>query len=406
MSKAAQMTHVAGREVPRVYRVMNSRNDIHEMLANAIASSGATVLFSSPPDRAPVFLGMQTESGERLGVLCYPFRANRRLTVNRPPDEHRLQIRYGGEASWTEQEHPVAFDVAGVDTTIMVGAHVEAGIFVGLDPHSYDPMPLGVSVEFKDAHVEAIREHGWFVWERSVRSGSRRQRDDQATTETMIGFAPHRLVDFVRFERQAHSLGFDAPLRYRAAQQASQALGDTSTDDATHSLLTQFDLSSAQLIEIITKRARLTTAVKGGVAEHHLVSALATDPAVANVEELDLDGQPDCRVTMHSGEIVLVECKNVSPTPYADGTTKVEVQKTRSQKNDPGGRFYLPSQFDVVAACIYARTGAWEFRFKRSALLARHDGFPDRLAAVHRVDGSWWTSLADSISESSNPPES
>jgi hypothetical protein len=70
------------------------------------------------------------------------------------------------------------------------------------------------------------------------------------------------------------------------------------------------------------------------------------------------------------------------------------VQKTRSQKNDPAGRFYRPEQFDVVAACLYSVTGKWEFRFKTTSSMDRHADWPGRLAVMHSVDDSWTPSPA------------
>lgn len=144
---------------------------------------------------------------------------------------------------------------------------------------------------------------------------------------------------------------------------------------------------------LIAERARLAVAVRGGVAEHHLRLHFRRDPHVATAELIDRDGEPDFDVALADGRRVLVECKNVSPNTYADGTPRVEVQKTRSQRGDPAGRFYRPDQFDVVAACLYAVTGSWEFRFKATDRMARHDVHPDRLAVMHRVDDTWTSAL-------------
>jgi hypothetical protein len=133
------------------------------------------------------------------------------------------------------------------------------------------------------------------------------------------------------------------------------------------------------------------------VAEHHLAQYLRRDRHVASAQLIDRDGEPDFDVTMTDGRRVLVECKNVSPNTYADGTPKVEVQKTRSQRDDPAGRLYRPEQFDVVAACLYAVTGVWEFRFKATAHMARHRSHHDRLAALHGVDDTWASALKDAV---------
>jgi hypothetical protein len=91
-----------------------------------------------------------------VGICAYVFLANRRETRNRPQDEHRLQIRYGhiNDPAWRAENHPIGFDPLGVDVTLVVGAHVEADLIIGLDPMIYDPLPLGISVFFKDAEID------------------------------------------------------------------------------------------------------------------------------------------------------------------------------------------------------------------------------------------------------------
>jgi hypothetical protein len=288
--------------------------------------------------------------------------------------------------------------VAGVDTTIVIGVHLGADLLIGLDPLRYDPLPMGISIEFKDADVAEAQRSGWQVWERVNRPGRRRDvaRAPEGL-ETLIAFRPERLLDYIGFERRASGLGLDPPLRYRAAEIAA-------TDPVAahggggHRLEAEFALSSMQVLEIIARRSRLSTAVRGGVAEHHLAHALDTDPDIASAALIDRDGEPDFRVVMLDGTSVLVECKNVSPNTYADGTPKVEVQKTRSQRGDPAGRFYRPDQFDVVAACLYPVTGVWEFRYRRTAYMDRHAQHPDRLGVLHRVDGRWRPSLREALS--------
>lgn len=386
---------IAGRSYPKVYRT-SGKKDVLSFLIHAVEMSRGRLLYASPHTRAPIYLGVQGERDQRIGVLCYPFRCNPPPIPRRPPDEHRLQIRYGSEESWTAEEHPLAFDDAGVDTTIVVGVHRPLGLLVGLDPLRYDPLPMGISIEFKEADLQVAVGEGWHVWERENRPGRRRGSERVGEgLETLIGFTPDRLLDYVGFERRASGLGLDPPLRFRAAQVAAtdplRAAGG-----GGHQLEAEFDLSSRQILEIIAARSRLATAVRGGVAEHHLQLHLDADPQVASAKLIDRDGEPDFDVTVIDGRRVLVECKNVSPNPYADGTPKVEVQKTRSQR-DPAGRFYLPDQFDLVAACLYAVTGRWEFRFKSTASMDRHPQHSDRLAVLHRVDDTWTASLAEAL---------
>lgn len=388
---------LAGRSYANVYRT-SGKSDLHRYLLSVVERAGGEVLFASRPNRAPVYLGIQGPNDERIGVLCYPFRCNTPPIRGRSNDEHRFQIRYGSAPSWHSTEHPVGLDVAGVDTTIVVGLHLEADLLIGLDPLRYDPLPMGISVEFKDADVTEAQRSGWHVWERTTRSGRRRDARSLEGLETLIAFSPERFLAYVGFERRASGLGLDPPLRFRAAELAAtdpiilEARGG-------HELEEEFGLSSEEILELIVQRRRLTVAVRGGVAEVHLGRHLADDPAVRDAEQIDQDGQPDFAVTLQSGRRILVECKNVSPNRYADGSPKVEVQKTRSQRDDPAGRFYRPGQFDVVAACLYPATGNWEFRFKASAAMDRHEIHPDRLAVLHRVDDTWSETLEGALND-------
>ena len=390
-----QDVEIAGRSYARVYRVQD-RRDVHALLVGAVARSGGQLLHASDPGRAPVYLGVRLPSGERLGLLVYPFRMTKVGTTNRPDDEFRAQVRYGGEDSWDTDDHAVGRDLAGVDTTVMVAVDVDREVLVGMDPALYDPLPMGISVYAKDAQVSAALADGWHVWERGNRPGTRRAAPRaQGGLETLVAFTPGRLLDYARFERAATDLGLDGPLRHAAARDA--ATRRTPAPVAPHRLEEDFDLDAAQILGIIAERTRLQVAVRGGVAEHHLQSLLGADPAVGRVDRLDQDAQHDFDVAMADGRAVRVECKNASPDAYANGDLKVEVQKTRASKGDPASRFYRADQFDVVAACTYSSTRRWDFRFHTTATLTRHTGFPDRLTPLQRVDASWAHDLATAL---------
>jgi hypothetical protein len=383
-----------GRTYARVYDGVQRRKH-HDFIERAVELSGGSVVASSGPSRAPLFLGVEHQ-GERIGICAYVFLANSKRTRNRPQDEHRLQIRYGdvNDKAWREQPHPVGFDPLGVDVTLVVGAHLDAGLIIGLDPLVYDPLPLGISVFFKDAEIDDARRSGWHVWERDNISGVRRHDPRTAMgVETLTALAPDRLLEYVRFERTAQALRLEPPLRYRAAQDAANARGPA----GTHSLEQEFALTSQEILDIIRERPRLGVAVRGGVAERHLHRALQADALVQSLELDEQDGPPDFLVKLSGHGSVTVECKNASPTAYADGTPKVETQKTRASKSDPKSRLYEPSQFDVVAACMYGPWRRWEFRYKRSTLLASDATYPDRIAAIQRIDDSWKPSIAEAL---------
>jgi hypothetical protein len=386
----------AGRAYAHIYERVQRRKH-HAFLEAAVERSGARVLASSGPSRAPLFLGIQAPGGERLGVCAYVFLANRREVRNRPQDEHRLQVRYGdvNDPAWRARNHPVGFDPLSVDVTVVVGAHLEADLLIGLDPLAYDPLPVGISVFFKDNDIEEAARSGWHVWERDNVSGVRRPDSRTALgIETIVALSPERLLDYLRFEQSAQSLGLDAPLRFRAAEKAAKRKRST----GLHALEKELALSGSEILDIIRERPRLGMAVRGGVAERHLHRALDVDDKVKAVELGQLEGPPDFFVTLRRRRRpVSVECKNASPTTYADGTPKVETQKTRASKGDPKSRLYDPVQFDVVAACMYGPLRRWEFRYKRSDRLERDANYPDRIAPIQRIDDTWTRSLAAAL---------
>lgn len=387
-----EQASIAGRAFGEVYRVQG-RADLHEFLLRSVEASEGRVLYASDPSRAPIYLGVQLTSDERIGMLIYPFRVTRNTIRNRPTNEVRGQLRYGSEPSW-EREHPVARDTAGVDVTMIVGVDIADGVIIGLDADLWDPLPMGISFYAKDHEIQQAKQAGWHVWEKVNRSGTKR---DQARSpmhlETVVAFTPDRLVDYARLERRATSLRLDPPLRYAAATaMAQRELQDESPRQ--HVLEEQFALSSKQILDIIGGRNRLSVAVRGGVAEYHLEQYLNNAPAVASVQRLDTDAMHDFNVALVGGRQLRIECKNASPKTSATGNFKVEVQKTRASKTDPASRFYPADAFDVVAACLFSPTGRWEFRFGLTSRMQRHKDFPDRLAAIQTLTADWVSDLS------------
>ncbi|WP_197675142.1 hypothetical protein [Microterricola viridarii] len=388
---------MANRAFGEVYQVSGKR-DIHQFLIDAVEASGARVLYASQHVRAPIYLGVQLDSDERIGLLIYAFRVKGRATNNRPADEVRGQLRYGSEENW-DRTHTLSKDVAGVDLTLVVGVDLEDQIIIGLDPLLWDPLPMGISFYAKRPDIEKAQASGWHVWEKSNRGGNKRPESrSPSSLETIVALRPNRFMDYTRLERRASALRLEPALRHSLAVSMTEAVSSTQASPR-HVLEERFDLTGEQILDIIGGRSRLTVAVRGGVAEHHLEAFLAKHPSVAHVERLDLDAQHDFNVELISGEVLRVECKNASPEVYKDsdlehgyysrGDGKVEVQKTRASKDDPASRFYAVDAFDMVAACTFSSTGRWEFRFGRTSSMRRHKDFPDRLSPIQAINSSW-----------------
>lgn len=382
-----------GRTYAREYAKVRKRKD-HEFVAAAVERAGGRVIFTSGGSTAPLFLGIEDPGGSRIGVMAYVFTVNRKITKNRPTDEHRGQVRYGDptDSVWRNADHPLGWDPAQIDLTLVLMAHREADLLLALDPFEYDPLPIGNSLFFKDTVIDQARLSGWHVWERLTRSGKKKGAVD-AGLETVIGLRPERFFDLLAVERQSQTLGLDQPLRYRVAEAAaSGTLGP-----GTHELEDAFELSSVELLDIIGRNRRLAVAVRGGVAEHHLGLSLARDPNVTNVRAGTTDGPPDFYARLADGREITIECKNASPNTYADGTPKVEAQKTRASKKDPASRFYPVDAFNLLAACMYGPTKRWDFKFCRSDRLVSHPEFVGRIAPVQRIESHWCDTVEDAL---------
>lgn len=371
--------------VPKLYKVDTERRKVVAFLESSVRASGGRVVYSSFEDQqvAPIYLGAEDGDGRRYGMLVYPFTTTKRSTKNRPADEHRAQIRFGDPVRARDEQNVIARDVAGVDVTLVLAVDPEREFIVGLDPLVYEDLPMGISVYYRDRHVANAEAHGWAVWERTKKGGTR--RESWEGLETLVGFRSHRLLDYVRFEAKATGLGLNPGLR------ATLAESFTDGSSAPHDLETLFGVDATTILDIVESNFRLGVAVRGGVAEHHLQVALASDPAVASVLPIDADGQPDFDVRLNDGRRFLVECKTASQKRYSNGDFKVEAQKTR---DSGAGRKYSYDQFDVLAACLFSATGIWEFRFRWTTDLNPWSEDTSRIAAIQRIDDSWASSLS------------
>ncbi len=384
--------HPSGRDYFRVYRVQ--RGAERAFLLSGIEKAGARRVSDSGPTVAPLHLVVEDSDGVLRGALVYLFSAGHQEIRNRPADEHRLQIKYGDiTEAWRQEDHSIGLDPTGLEVTAVLAVHASAELFIGLDPLSYDPLPMGIQVGFKAAEMRAATATGWHVWERITRPGRRRDARATGGLETIVAFAPERLLDYLAFEQHAQTLRLDSALRYRAAEAAATRRASV----RVHDLEAAYQLTALEILEIVSERSRLAVAVRGGVAEHHLGRELRADPMVASAQPGLQDGPPDFIVSLADGRNVTVECKNASPKPYADGTPKVEVQKTRVSRGDPLSRLYKTDAFDVVAVCMYGPTGRWTFCYRRTVHLEPHAQHPGRVAPLQRVHSGWGRTLTGAL---------
>jgi len=163
--------------------------------------------------------------------------------------------------------------------------------------------------------------------------------------ETVIAFAPERLFDYLRFERTAQSLHLEPAAALSPAPPKTQPSlpppWESTRSSRSFALTGEGDPRHHPRAAPAWARA-----VRGGVAERHLhKGAQRKTPMSPRPNSAPRTGPPDFFVRLKSGTRVTVECKNASPVTYADGTPKVETQKTRASKGDPKSRLYDPAQF-------------------------------------------------------------
>ena len=81
-------------------------------------------------------------------------------------------------------------------------------------------------------------------------------------------------------------------------------------------------------------------------------------------------------------------------TTYAGGVPKLDFQRTRASKADPCSRYYMPSDFDIVAACLHPVTERWEFQFALTRDLPEHGSCQGRIDNNIRVRENFKSEIA------------
>lgn len=343
------------------------------------------VVYASDPSEAPFYIVFETSGGERHGVLAYAFFANSKSTKNRPADEHRFQVKYGGNLKGVLE---VAVDSHELITTIFLGIDLDRKIFVAADPLMNTPAPMSRSIEFKSSNVEQVLDEGWATWERDRRPAKTRSRqsyslDEDVRTEVLVGGRQKRVLDLIMLERIAR--GLDPGERHLVADKMKRMPNRDVAKSTAHILLEELDIAPEALFDLIDGASRLKMAVRGWVAESHLERVLRGIPGVTDCMRIEAEGQPDISLRWKGGAPILIECKNTLRQTYADGRPKVDFQRTRASKSDPCSRYYSPGDFPVLAACLHAVTEAWEFRFALTSDLPGHKTCNGRIANMVAV---------------------
>lgn len=374
-------------------------------ISKALEAGGAEILIKADPSSAPFTFRIRLPNGEELDLICYAFTANKYRQRNRPADEHRMQVKYGGDFT---RAHNIHLDPSRTKLTLFFGVHHSSGAFIAVDPAMHNPTWFSSSIEFKEEEVERTIATGWHGWERDrLRQGRRRVTPmEDLRTEILLGVTAEHFLRYVLFERVATGLdpGERLLLIDGIAKEIESGAASLSTLTAPesvviHPLETQLGLSAREILDVIGGRFRLLTAVRGSVAEHHLEQYLRSDSDITDVCRIDEDGQPDFAVQFRGRtRQVRIECKNVLRRRTPNGP-RVDFQKTRASKNDPCSRYYSPTQFEVLAACLHPLTEVWEFRFRETAVLTPHRSCTGRLSERVLIEEPPWTASLPEILE-------
>ena len=350
----------------RTYSVSaRKRAPLLRFMIDALQGCGCRVLYASPPNRAPFRITFETPEGERMGIVAYAFLANTKVTKNRPGDEHRFQLKYGAKDG---ELHEIWQDPYGLYTTLLLGINPEEGFFVGADPVLHNPTKMFISIEFKQREVDEILSTGWAAWERDRRS-------DGDPVEVLVGGKPQSFLDYIRFEREAR--GEDQGHR--------QALAESPHE--RHDLASELGFSEQEVMNLIQSTPMTKMAVRGAAAEEHLARALGRVRGVSDCAR-GRKGEADVLLRFH-GVPLSIECKNVLRRRNKDNLARVDFQRTRTSIADRCSRYYSPSDFSVVAACLHAVTERWEFRFAVPGALEPHENCPGKLDNNVSIDERW-----------------
>jgi hypothetical protein len=339
------------------------------------------------PNRAPFIITFETPIGERFGVIAYAFLATRTETTNRPSDERSFQVKYGSKLTNRPQE--LWQDPFGLYTTIFLGISPERGYFVAADPEMHNPTKFFIRIEYKDHHATEIKKRGWYSWERD------RHGHDEPV-EVLVGGTAEHFLDLIRFERAAH--GLDPGNRQLLAERSEFFRGTVVAappssgleDLAQHPLLGEFELNANEVLDVIANARRLKMAVRGWVAEEKLRDAISKLEGITYCKKIDKEGAPDLEISFRGGPLLTVECKNVLRVPNkTTGLPRIDFMRTRASKSDPCSRYYAPTDFDVIAACLHAITEEWEFRYILPRQLDSHSKCVGKLSNNVQVGAKW-----------------
>ena len=149
-----------------------------------------------------------------------------------------------------------------------------------------------------------------------------------------------------------------------------------------------------ELVEYANNNKMLAVAIKGALSEiRHKNHLSKSGYKISKIEESDNLGLPDFRIE----DNIFMEHKRARNETYADGSLKVEVQKSRNSGKCKSNRLYDYEGFcDIVSVDISEHTGKKnDYRYIKTTDLQKDPHFPDKIKALQKESSYWKNNLCE-----------
>lgn len=173
-----------------------------------------------------------------------------------------------------------------------------------------------------------------------------------------------------------------------------------------HPLEEKLKASGWAILTAIERSRMAVMNVKGQLAEYYLNLYLQGLLAKLAIQEFEwrLDS-PDFSVKWNDIPF-RIECKNIrinDKRRKGESSWWAEIQRTRDSKQGKGTRAYRVADFDVLAVCLFNRTGTWAYRFVASRRLATRASDPSLLDITQFVPQTatppWYDDVTEALTE-------
>ena len=155
-----------------------------------------------------------------------------------------------------------------------------------------------------------------------------------------------------------------------------------------------------ELVEYANNNKMLAVAIKGALSEiRHKNHLSKSGYKVSRIEESDNLGLPDFQIE----DNISMEHKRARNQTYADGSLKVEIQKSRNSGKCKSNRLYDEGFCDIVSVDISEHTGKTnDYRYIKTTDLEKDSQFPNKIKALQRESRHWKSNLCEVLKATNN----